>query len=485
MTSVNEKNNKTKTDAKSKKTKPSTNSKSQSATAESTETAGTDNTVEITEAETKVEGEGEVAGKTTEKLESSLALEFTIEIKKEEIEKQFNETLDKYAADIKLPGFRKGKAPIDVVRNRFKDAVQEEVINQAINEAVMAKIEKEKLRVLSKPTVKKLDYEEGKDLKADMVMEVLPEIVVPDLETLEVEIPIKDLEHEPFDEPKAIDQVLEAHMREVPVTDRGIKENDIVSLKYQSKILTTKRIDRTKTNYYMVTNKNIFEIIDLYDDILGKNTHDHLDLKRTYPVDYKKKIWAGKEVEHYIDIEGIFEMVKPELDEKFLKTLGIKDETEFKQKLKDEYEEHTKTHTEDKKIGFIIDRLNEIMDFPLPNTIVEEEMGRMIKANPYQFTMNSQDINERKKAIDALKTRAEKSVRFTFIVEAIKDKYNLKVTSEDLENHYKTIAAKNHMEYKDIRNFYMKPENKSYLEDELLRSKVLNLLKEKIKIKEV
>ncbi|MCU0289779.1 MAG: trigger factor [Acidobacteria bacterium] len=431
-------------------------------------------------------GEEKTVETIMENIDSQLAVEFTLEIKKEEIEKKFDETLDKYAADIKMPGFRAGKAPIELVRSRFKDAIQEEIINEMLNEAVLKKINTEKLRVLTKPVVKKLDYQEGQDLKADMVMEVIPDINLPDLDTMEIEVPTKELEHEAFDEQKAIDRLLSAQMRQAPVTDRGIKENDMVTLKYQSKILATKKIDRTKSEYYMVIkNNNTFEIIDLYDDILDKKIHEQMTLKRTYPADYKKKAWAGKEIEHYINIDAIYEMVKPELDEKFFKTQGVNNEDELKQRLQQEHDEHAQMHREDKKTGFIIDKLNEMINIPVPRALVEEEMTRMYRENPYQFAFNYKDEIKKNNVLEVLRNRAEKSVRFSFILDAIKEKYNLKVTSEDLENQYKSIADRNHWEYKEVRNFYMKPENKSYLEDNLLKVKIFDLLKEKIKVKEV
>lgn len=488
MTTDNEENNKAEPTAKPKKTRAKAKVKPEPG-AEIVEKPGTEMTETATAPESpetpKAEKETVTGEEITGQQENQLIVEFTIEVKKEEIEKKFNETLDKYAADIKLPGFRAGKAPIELVKSRLKDAINEEVVNQVLNEAFLEKINKEKLRVISKPVIKKLDHEDGKDLSAQMAVEVLPEIELPDLETLEVEIPLKDLEHEPFDEQKAINRLLEAHMRQVPVTDRGIKENDMVVLKYQSKILATKRMDRIKTDYYLAMKKDTFEILDLYDEMVGKNTHDRLTIKRTYPENYHKKIWAGKEVEHYIEIDKIFEMVKPDLDEKFLKARGVNTEAELKQRLKEEHEAHSKMHREEEKTGFIIDKLSETIHFPLPQVLVEEEMTRMIQQNPYQFTFNHQDENERKKVAESLKANAEKSVRFSLIVDAVKEKYKLKVTSEDLENQYKAIAARNHLDFKEVRSFYMKPENKGYLEESIISSKVVDLLKEKIKVKEV
>lgn len=408
---------------------------------------------------------------------------FTVEVKKEEIESNFDEALLKYASDFKLPGFRKGKAPLDVVKARIKDAVREEVVEKMLNQAVFKKIDDEKMQVISQPAVEKVDYEEGKDLKAEVTVELLPVVELPDLEALEVEIPAKELEPEAYDEKSAIERVLKSNQRQMPVTNREIQENDMVTLKYQSKILETKRLDRRKDGQYIVTKESAFDIIDLYDDIVGKKNGDTLEIKRKYPEDYTKKPWAGKEVEHYIQVDSVFEMVTPELNDAFIKGAGLSDEAEFKKKLKDEYDTYSSRHLDEKKIERILEKMYSVTDFPLPKALVEQEMGRMVQQNPHQF--NIQDEIQGAKVMEILKTNAENAVRLHFIIEAVKKKYELKVTADDLENAYKTYAEQSHMDVKEIRKFYMKPDNKHHLEDSLGREKVMDMLKEKIKIKEV
>lgn len=419
----------------------------------------------------------------TEGQEQDLMVEFSIEIKKEQFEAGFNETVEKYASDVKIPGFRKGKVPIEVIKSRLKDAINDDVVNKLLQEAIYEKIQKDNLKVISRPEVRKLDFEEGKDIKADVVVEVLPEVTLPDLETLEVEIPAKDLESPAFDEKLVINHILESNRRQVPVTNREIKENDMVILKYQSKILATKRMTPRKDANYRVVKGGSFEIIDLFDDIIGKNINDDLTLKRTYPEDYKKKPWAGNEIEHYIHIERIFEMVKPELDEAFIKSQGFKDEEEFKKKLKEEHQIMAERTREDKKVAAIIEKLNNAVQFPLPKSLVDQEIGRMIQQNPYQFSMK--DAKSEEAIIEALRGNAEKSVRFSFITDAVKREFKLEVTAADLENEYKRLAESNQLDIKEIRKYYLKKENKEYMEDAILRNKVMDLLKEKIKIKEV
>ncbi len=412
-----------------------------------------------------------------------LFVEFFIEIKKEEIEKSFNEALARYAAEMKIPGFRKGKVPIEVVKSRYKDSIIDEVKAKIVEEALYDRIKKDKMKVISPPNVKNIDYKEGKDLKATVKVEVFPEVKLPDLETLEVEIPAKELEIEPFDEQEAVDRVLQANQRQVPVSKREIKDNDVVMLKYQSKILETKRMSPKKSSHYRVIKEEPFEILDLYEEMIGKKVKDELVVKRKYPEDYKKKTWAGKEVEHYIEIENVFEMVKPDLDEAFIKSIGFKDEAEFKKKLKEDYEAYAHKSKEDKKMGSIIDKLNEVVDFPLPKSLVDQEMARMVQQDPYRFNLDFKDEKDPQKMMDILKTNAEKSVRFSFIVEAVKSEFKLEVSSSDLEKEYKRAAEMNKIDILEVRKFYMKKENKQNLEEALSRNKVMDLLKEKIKIK--
>lgn len=435
-----------------------------------------------TEVKTEVKTETETAAEEKPKADDTIA-RFTVEVKKEEIESNFDEAILKYAAEFKLPGFRKGKAPLDVIKARIKDAVREEVVEKLLNQAVFKKIDDEKMQIISQPAVEKVDYEEGKDLKAEVTVEVIPVVELPELETIEVEIPVKELEPEAYVEKDAVERVLKNNQRRMPVTNREIRENDIVTLKYQSKILETKRMDRRKDGQYVVNKESPFDIIDLYDDIVGKKSGDKLEIKRKYPEDYKKKPWAGKEIEHYIQVESVFEMVTPELDETFLKAAGLQNEDEFKKKLKEEYDTYSTRHVEEQRIERILEKLNTVTDFPLPRAMVEQEMGRMIQQNPYQF--NIQDEEQGAKVMQVLKTNAESAVRLHFIIEAVKKKYDVHVTAEDLENSYKAYAEQSHMDVKEIRKFYMKSENKKHLEDSLSREKVMDLLKEKIKIKEV
>lgn len=422
--------------------------------------------------------------KKEEKKEKDLLVKFTISVPHTKVEEEFNEALLKYATEIKMPGFRQGKVPIELIKNRYKEVIQDEVVGKVVEKAVFEKIETDKMKIISRPEVKNIDYKEGKDITADIEVEVFPTVEIPYLETIEVKIPAAELKVEDYDEKKQIDLVLEANKRQVPVK-RAIKEGDYVMLKTQAKLLQTKRMTPRKSTHYLVNEKEPFEILDLAKEIIGKTNDDNLTFRRSYPVDYHKKPWAGKEIEHYITIESVSEWVKPELNKDFFKSIGFDDEESFKKKLKEEYDRMNSQQVEDKKLKHIVDTLCETIVFPLPQGLVEHEAARMAEQRQQRYPVDFKDENQVKEYINSLKPEAEKSARFSFIIETIKEKFNLEVSGDDLEKQYKIIAEKNNLPLKEVRKFYMNKENAQNLKDTLLREKVTDLIKGKVTIKEV
>jgi FKBP-type peptidyl-prolyl cis-trans isomerase (trigger factor) len=117
--------------------------------------------------------------------------------------------------------------------------------------------------------------------------------------------------------------------------------------------------------------------------------------------------------------------------------------------------------------------------------MVEHEAARMAEQRQQRYPVDFKDEKQIKEHMDSLKPEAEKSVRFTFIVEAVKEKFKLEVSSDDLEKQYKSIAEKNNLPIKEVRKFYANKENAENLKDTLLREKVMDLIKGKVTVKEV
>ncbi len=429
--------------------------------------------------------EGQVNSEPTEPKteENPLLRHFNVFLPKEELEKEREALAVQYSQTVKMPGFRKGKVPVEVIRSTYKKALTDDVISQALNRLATEHIEREKLEVVGQPSVEKVDYAEGGDLKAEISVEVLPEIVLPELETVEVEIPSAERKGEEYDEEKQIDLVLEANKRSIPVKDRGIADGDLALLKIQSKIVENRKMTPAKDLYFAVNREMESEIIDLYPELLGRKPEEKISLKRTYPADFRKKIWAGKEVEHSIEVKSIFELKKPVLDADFLRSVSISGEEEFRKKLREEFDHHAEHKKEDTDMKFIFDRLDTLIQFPVPKSLVDREIARQLSENrrPLKF----RDDEEKEKFKQLLIRNAEKSVKISVILDQIRRQHRIEIVQEDIDREYRHLAEHNHLAEKDVRKYYGDKEKLEQLKDQLMDAKVIRWIKEKVKIKEV
>lgn len=442
---------------------------------------------EKAEAETtpvsKAENGGDAQPAAQDKDENVLIRRFQISMNKEDIAREIDALAVEYSQKVKMPGFRQGKVPVDVVKKVYKQALREEVVQQVVSKLAFARIEEDKIAVASEPYVEKMDNVEGEDFRADIAVETLPEIALPALETLQVKIPAADLKGETFDEAKQIDQILEANKRSLPVQGRPIAENDLVLLLVQSADTTGKRKWPRQEIYFMMNRESESEITGLHEELLGKKQDEKFNLQRSYDAAAPKKAWAGKKIEHQLEIKTIYELKKPELDENFLKSLGMKNAEDFKQKLKEEYEHRQEHQKEEKVMDGIYEKLLETVQFPVPRSLQEQEVARRLTQN--KRPLNFKDEEEKAKFKEMMFAQAEKSVRLSLILERVREQHHIEVSDQNLEKEYAHLAQHHSLPEKEIRKYYSEEKRAAELKDHLLNVKINEFISEKIKIKEV
>ncbi len=427
----------------------------------------------------------EVKGSGKEKTEGlpSVYKQYEIIVKAKEIEKEFDTSLKKYSNEIKLPGFRKGKVPAEVVRSKYGEGIKEEVIEKLIEKKTMEIIGKEKVNIVSNPRVEKIDHKEGKDLKATVKVELLPTIEIPELEKVVIEIKKDDLKKEKYDEKSQTDAILESNKKKFPVEKREIKKGDQVDLLVQSQFVDTKRMMPKNEIVYNVEDNSDFDISDFYKEIIGKKAGDNFEIIRSYNKSFKKKSWAGKKIKHFVKIKRVFEFVKPELDEKFVKSAGFKDIDSFKTELKKKFDEHANNHKEEKIFNEIKMQITDKIKFDIPESMIVNEVNRT--AGQYGELIMSLPEEKRNEYLNSLKHGAEISLKFSLILDEIIKKYKIEVTSDEIEKEFKSISDINNIDIKDVRKYYSSKENRESLKNSILSRKSVDILRKKVKIKEV
>ncbi len=415
--------------------------------------------------------------------EKPVSKEFKITVPNKEIEKEFNNAAEKYSTEMKMDGFRKGKIPVEVVKSKYREVIIDEVINKLIEDYTFKKIKEEKIQIVSSPVVKDFDYKEGKDLSATVSVDLFPEVILPDISKIKLKIKKELFITEEFDEKHQIEHILENNKTRKKVNERKIKEGDTVEFKIQSQFADTKRMMSKKDSFFEVKKEPHPEIGDLFDDLINKSVNDKIEIKRKYNKDYVKKMWAGKTIIHFIEIKNVLEYVKPEFNEDFVKSIGFQDIKTFKAKMKEEYDTQVKRNKDQIINTEIREKLLEECKFHVPASIVDQEVQRT-QSQYYQVIMSLPE-DKREEYISSIRETAEKSIKFSFILEEIKKQNNIKVENEDLEKEFKMIADINRIDVKEVRKYYMNNEQRESLKDSIGRNRAIDLLKEKISIQEV
>jgi len=415
--------------------------------------------------------------------ENQLLRRFQISMSHEDIRKEMDALAVQYSQKVKMPGFRQGKVPVDVVKKVYQQALEEEVLQQAVSKLAFARIEVEKIAIASEPYVEKMEHPEGKGFVADIAVEVLPDIQLPELEKLQIKVPGSTLKGEPFDEAKQIELILEANKRSAPVKDRPIQEDDLVLVHVQSTDLAGKRKWPRQESYFMMKKENPSEISGMVEELLGKKAGEKISFQRTYAADAAKKAWQGKKIEHHADIQSVFELKKPELDETFLKSLGLKNAEDFKIKLKEEYEHRQEHQREEQIMDKIYETLLAASQFPVPRSLVEQEAARQLTQN--KRPLNFKNDEEKAKLKELLLSQAEGAVRLSLILEQVRKQYHIEVSDADIEKEYSHLAKHNSLPEKEIKKYYEEHKKVDELKDHLLNIKINEFIKTKIKIKEV
>ena len=167
----------------------------------------------------------------TQILSEGLKREFEVIITKKEIEKLVDQKLENIAKEANLPGFRPGKVPVSVVKNRFGKQILGEVVRESVDTATKDTMEKNKLTPSSQPKIEIVSFEEGKDLKAKLLVEIMPDFEIPDLSLLDITKPVVKVGEKDIN--KAVEKIANENVGTKEISkDRPAKKGDTLVIDF-------------------------------------------------------------------------------------------------------------------------------------------------------------------------------------------------------------------------------------------------------------
>ncbi len=284
------------------------------------------------------------------------------------------------ARQVKVPGFRPGKAPISMLEKRFGPNVKKEVMTQLVSERLAEVIEEKGFRSVSPPKILEVEAEEGTDISVSASVEIVPEFKINDYSKIEIPIEITRVTDE--DVNQAINYQRERQGTKVQVLDRPVEDKDFVKLDFNG-TLNGEAFEGGKGSDHIVQIGSEYLLKDMGNQLIGMSVDEEKDIPVQIPENYSSnKSIAGKEVIFHVSLKGIQKNQLPELNDDFAKNLEPKDKfaslEDMKLQIRSQLEEHARgdAHREAKKI--VTKKITEMNPIEVPEGLVEEQIKHMV-----------------------------------------------------------------------------------------------------------
>ena len=382
-----------------------------------------------------------------ESTENKNEVKLTFNIETEKFEEAMKKVYAKTAKYFNIPGFRKGKAPMQLVERQYGSAIfYEDAFNELVPDIYDEAIKENKIEAVSKPNIDIVQMEKGKELIFTAVVETKPEVELGkykgiEIKKIEYNTTDKDIEHE-------LGHMAERNSRLVSIEDRPVEKGDITTIDFVGSVDGVEFEGGKAENHELEIGSNTF-IPGFEDQIIGMKIDEVKDIKVKFPDDYFSKDLAGKDAVFKVTLHEIKKKELPKIDDEFAKDVSEFDtldelKNSIKEKLDTENTEKAKYETEEEAIKTVCD--NTKLD--IPNGMIELEIDNMIKDMENRLSYQGLNLNQYLQIMgkteteirDNFKEQAERNIKSRLVLEAIVKAEKIEATPEEIDEKIKEMA---------------------------------------------
>ncbi len=416
-----------------------------------------------------------------------LKREFELLVKAKDLEKRVEEELNSIAATIKVPGFRPGKVPFSLVKQRHSEKVFFNITEKLLDECGKKALEENNIRPAMQPNVELINKaEEGKDILAKMFLEVLPDIT------------LVDFSNKPFD--KYISEVSSEDV-DVVLERLAKSQKDFVSIKNDR---VSKKGDGLVINYIGTIDGKVFEgsegkdfkvelgaqnsLPGFEEKLTGVKKGEKVLVNTFFPKDYFKENLREKAVAFNIEVRDILESKDFKVDDNLAKKNGMQDLSILKENVKKQLTKNSSDMSFSIIKRDMLDFLEEKHDFILPDSMVKFELESIFEQTKNDDVNKKIEGKDKKEDIDKAKNKeykelAERRVKLGLIISEIGMKNQIRVEQKEIENAIMLHTQQYPGKEKEIMDYYKNnPQAVSAIRGPIFEDKVINFILSKCKI---
>ncbi len=376
------------------------------------------------------------------KVLSTCKREIEVDISTNEVMREFERIVTQYSSGAKIPGFRPGKAPIPIIKQRFYPEIRDNVINSLVPKALSHELKVQNLDPVAMPVVSDLHFKEGDPLHFKAQFEIMPEIKLPEYKKIKVKKKNTSLTDKELQQ--ALEELRQRSAEYAPVEGRGVVDGDYVIAEVRGKDLKTKKmlpIEKGVIHAGQPENEDV-----LNKNLIGLKPGEVRNFLIDFDLNHKNKKLAGRTIEYTLKIVSVKEKKLPEITDEFAKDLGeFTDLNALKEKIREELVYSKEKEAKNEMAEEILKKISDQLSIELPEILVDQEYRRALK----NFLSSRPQKDLKKEELEQLKTeaqqKAEQNLKNHLILTKIAEKEGLTVSDQEIHEEFKAIAKANNV----------------------------------------
>jgi trigger factor len=399
-----------------------------------------------------------------------------VEIPAELISREANRVTSEFSRHAKVDGFRPGKIPVSVVRTRFAKEIQDEVVTRLLGQSFREVVHEKGLEPVGEPHLEHVDpFIDGAPMKFKANFEVKPQIELREYRGLEIDDPkieVSDTDVEAMIERLRMSV---SHLR--PIEDRGAEDNDVAMIELVSSV----EGEEPTTKSGEITIGEESPLPELHEKLQGLKPGETVSFDRAFDENAANEDWRGKTVHFEVALKALATREKPDVTDEMAKSVGGWETVDqMREAISSDIRRHRETEALRFKRGQIGDQLLAAHEFDVPESLVDDELGKSL--NNYARYLASQGVNIETAEIDWRKVGEEfrpeavKRVRRSLILEAIARKEGITVSDVEVDAEIRNAAREQNRDFADVKHHLKHEGGYEALRESMAQDRALELV---------
>lgn len=414
--------------------------------------------------------------------QGKLGRKITVEVPENKIIEKQEAKLKKLAKSVKIDGFRKGKVPAKVIKERYGAQALNEVLGDVIQASLFEALSQEKLNPAGMPNITETDYNEGKPLKFVAEFEVYPEISLKPFDKLKVEKLVADVADTDLDSTL---ESIRAQYKNWNDVERAAKSGDQVDIDFVGSVDNVE-FEGGKAEHFQMELGASRMIPGFEDGIIGMKAGDEKTIDVTFPDEYAQAELAGKKAQFVITMHAVQESSLPEVDDAFAEKLGITEGgvDKLKEEVRKNMQRELDAALKNEVKGKVLDALLDKNKLEVPRALIDGEIDRLQKQAEQMYGKHMALDGVQDKSNDVFEKEAERRVSLGLLMSEIIKQKEIKVDDERVRKMVEEIADAYEKPEEVVSMYYNDKQRLANVESLVLEDMIIDSILAEAKISE-